>query len=53
VYHALDQLHALPSVSYLAKIRNTDRKVGVAESAHGSAETHDDHKADTLSTGHH
>jgi molybdopterin-containing oxidoreductase family iron-sulfur binding subunit len=29
VYHALDQLHVLPSVSYLAKIRNTDREVGV------------------------
>jgi len=34
VYHALDQLHALPSVSYLAKIRNTDRMVGVHGEEH-------------------
>jgi molybdopterin-containing oxidoreductase family iron-sulfur binding subunit len=36
VYHALDQLHALPSVSYLAKIRNTDRHVGVAGEEHAA-----------------
>jgi len=36
VYHALDQLHALPSVSYLAKIRNTDRHVGVEADGHAS-----------------
>jgi Fe-S-cluster-containing dehydrogenase component len=37
VYHALEQLHALPSVSYLAKIRNTDRHVGVENDAHAAA----------------
>lgn len=57
VYHALDQLHALPSVSYLAKIRNTDRKVGVVEEEHataeaGAAEGHGAHKTETISTGH-
>ena len=30
VFYALEQLHVLPSVNYLAKIRNTDREVGVA-----------------------
>lgn len=37
VYHALDQLHVLPSVSYLAKIRNTDREVGVPIVEHAEA----------------
>lgn len=30
-YYALDQLHVLPNVSYLAKVRNTERHVGVKE----------------------
>ncbi len=30
VFYALEQLHVLPSVNYLAKIRNTDREVGLA-----------------------
>jgi molybdopterin-containing oxidoreductase family iron-sulfur binding subunit len=30
-YYVLDQLHVLPSVSYLAKIRNTDRHVGAPD----------------------
>ncbi len=37
-FYVLEQLHVLPNVSYLAKIRNTDRPVGVhehhAEGAH-------------------
>jgi MoCo/4Fe-4S cofactor protein with predicted Tat translocation signal len=39
-YYVLEQLHVLPSVSYLAKIRNTDRHVG-APDKHGpvAAET--------------
>jgi MoCo/4Fe-4S cofactor protein with predicted Tat translocation signal len=54
VYHALDQLHVLPSVSYLAKIRNTDRPVGVAEDAHHApAAAAGEHKAEEkISTGH-
>jgi molybdopterin-containing oxidoreductase family iron-sulfur binding subunit len=34
LYYALEQLHVLPSVSYLAKIRNTDRHVGVSGNGH-------------------
>jgi molybdopterin-containing oxidoreductase family iron-sulfur binding subunit len=34
LYYALEQLHVLPNVSYLAKIRNTDRHVGLAAAEH-------------------
>jgi len=34
LFYSLEQIHVLPSVSYLAKIRNTDRHVGIAEEAH-------------------
>lgn len=36
-FYVLEQLHVLPNVSYLAKVRNTDRHVGVVEKeeAHG------------------
>jgi len=30
VFYALEQLHVLPNVSYLAKVRNTDRPVGLS-----------------------
>ena len=30
-FYVLEQLHVLPNVSYLAKVRNTDRHVGVEE----------------------
>jgi molybdopterin-containing oxidoreductase family iron-sulfur binding subunit len=30
-FYVLEQLHVLPNVSYLAKIRNTDRQIGVEE----------------------
>jgi len=33
-FYVLEQLHVLPNVSYLAKIRNTDRHVGVVEEHH-------------------
>jgi len=36
-FYALEQLHVLPSVSYLAKIRNTDRHVGIAADEHHAA----------------
>ena len=35
-FYVLDQLHVLPNVSYLAKIRNTDRHVGVPQEKHGN-----------------
>jgi molybdopterin-containing oxidoreductase family iron-sulfur binding subunit len=34
LFYVLEQIHVLPNVNYLAKIRNTDRYVGVAEEAH-------------------
>jgi molybdopterin-containing oxidoreductase family iron-sulfur binding subunit len=37
VFYSLEQIHVLPGVNYLAKIRNTDRHVGVAEEAHHAA----------------
>jgi molybdopterin-containing oxidoreductase family iron-sulfur binding subunit len=37
VFYSLEQIHVLPNVNYLAKIRNTDRHVGVAEEAHHEA----------------
>ena len=33
-FYVLEQLHVLPNVSYLAKIRNTDRVLGAHETAH-------------------
>jgi len=52
VYHALDQLHALPSVSYLAKIRNTDREVGVASEHHETAAAAPAKEGEKMPTGH-
>ena len=37
VFYTLEQIHVLPNVSYLAKIRNTDRHVGVVEEGHHEA----------------
>ena len=37
-YYALEHIHVLPNISYLAKIRNTDRPVGVKEEEHGATE---------------
>jgi MoCo/4Fe-4S cofactor protein with predicted Tat translocation signal len=34
-FYVLDTLHVLPNVNYLAKIRNTDRPIGVEESGQG------------------
>jgi len=34
-FYVLEQLHVLPNVSYLAKIRNTDRHIGPVEEEHG------------------
>jgi len=30
-FYVMEQLHVLPNVSYLAKVRNTDRNIGVVE----------------------
>jgi molybdopterin-containing oxidoreductase family iron-sulfur binding subunit len=36
-FYVLEQLHVLPNVSYLAKVRNTDRHVGIAEEKEAEA----------------
>lgn len=33
-FYVLEQLHVLPNVSYLAKVRNTERLIGVEEEGH-------------------
>lgn len=40
VFYSLEQIHVLPGVNYLAKIRNTDRHVGIAEEDHHSTADH-------------
>ncbi|MGB4844015.1 MAG: TAT-variant-translocated molybdopterin oxidoreductase [Ferruginibacter sp.] len=40
-FYVLEQLHVLPNVNYLAKVRNTDRHIGVEE------EHHEEKKAET------
>ncbi|MEP7236770.1 MAG: TAT-variant-translocated molybdopterin oxidoreductase [Ferruginibacter sp.] len=40
-FYVLEQLHILPNVSYLAKVRNTDRHIGVEEEEVG-AEKHEE-----------
>ena len=42
-FYVLEQLHVLPNVSYLAKIRNTDRPIGHREEKH-LGELHEDEK---------
>ena len=44
-FYVLEQLHVLPNVSYMAKIRNTDRQIGHAEEGHGGKEEKHEGKA--------
>jgi len=39
-FYVLEQLHVLPNVSYLAKVRNTDRVIGPVEEENKEAEAH-------------
>ncbi len=43
-YYVLEQLHVLPNVSYMAKLRNTDRTVGNHEEEGGHGEAHSEAK---------
>jgi MoCo/4Fe-4S cofactor protein with predicted Tat translocation signal len=52
VFYALEQLHVLPSVSYLAKVRNTDRHVGVEASHHETAAAGEGKQEEKMPTGH-
>ena len=39
-FYVLEQLHVLPNVSYLAKVRNTDRTIGAVEEEAKEKEVH-------------
>jgi MoCo/4Fe-4S cofactor protein with predicted Tat translocation signal len=39
-YYALEQIHVLPNVSYMGKVRNTDELENIKEPTHEAAETH-------------
>ena len=53
-YYVMDQLHVLPNVSYLAKIRNTDREVnnGNEREHHGAAAHGAEHKGEGHNDAH-
>ena len=51
-FYVLEQLHVLPNVSYLAKIRNTDRQIGVEEEHGAATEAHGEKKAATEPAAH-
>jgi molybdopterin-containing oxidoreductase family iron-sulfur binding subunit len=50
-YYVLEQLHVLPNVSYMAKVRNTDRVVGNHEEE-GHVEKHEEKKEATTEAAH-
>ena len=39
-FYVMEQLHVLPNVSYLAKVRNTERPIGVEEEVKKEEKTH-------------
>jgi len=41
LFYALEMIHVLPNVSYLAKVRNTDELI--AAEGHGGAEQKEEH----------
>lgn len=49
-YYVLEQIHVLPNVSYMAKVRNTDRVVGNVEE--GAEEKHEEKKETTEAAAH-
>jgi molybdopterin-containing oxidoreductase family iron-sulfur binding subunit len=51
-FYVLEQLHTLPNVNYLAKIRNTERHVGVEEKHLGEAGHEEDKPGAVPSTAH-
>jgi len=51
-FYVLEQLHVLPNVSYLAKIRNTDRQIGVEEEHGAATEAHGEKKTATEPAAH-
>jgi molybdopterin-containing oxidoreductase family iron-sulfur binding subunit len=54
-YYVLEQLHVLPNVSYMAKLRNTDRTVGNHEEgheAHGEEKHEEKKEAATTEAAH-
>jgi MoCo/4Fe-4S cofactor protein with predicted Tat translocation signal len=51
-YYVLEQIHVLPNVGYMAKVRNTDRTVGNVEEGHGGHEHHEEKKETTEAAAH-
>ena len=51
-FYVLDQLHVLPNISYLAKVRNTDRHIGLDERHLGETNHEVDKPAVVPSTAH-
>ncbi|MBI2730347.1 MAG: 4Fe-4S dicluster domain-containing protein [Sphingobacteriales bacterium] len=54
-FYALEAIHVLPNVNYLAKVRNTDRHVGVKEEEHDGGEAHEakkEEKKEAVPSGH-
>ncbi|MFT3846287.1 MAG: TAT-variant-translocated molybdopterin oxidoreductase [Lacibacter sp.] len=49
-YYVLEQIHVLPNVSYMAKVRNTERIVGNVEEGH--EESHEEKKEATEAAAH-
>lgn len=50
-YYVLEQLHVLPNVSYMARVRNTERVVGNHEEE-GHVEKHEEKKETTTEAAH-
>ncbi|MEQ1797927.1 MAG: TAT-variant-translocated molybdopterin oxidoreductase [Lacibacter sp.] len=50
-YYVLEQLHVLPNVSYMARVRNTERVVGNHEEE-GNVEKHEEKKETTTEAAH-
>ncbi|MCY7420468.1 MAG: hypothetical protein LH478_01860, partial [Chitinophagaceae bacterium] len=44
-FYVMEQLHVLPNVNYLAKVRNTDRHIGVEEEGAEKHEAKKEEKA--------
>lgn len=49
-FYVLEQLHVLPNITYLAKVRNTDEIIEGDEHQAGIEEKHVEHKTDSTAT---
>jgi molybdopterin-containing oxidoreductase family iron-sulfur binding subunit len=42
-FYVMEQLHVLPNVNYLVKVKNTDRAIGATEEGHEEMKTEKAH----------